>query len=194
MEIYKTAKGIGILELLGVGAISTFVGYIDYIKLSPYFQGVWGAGMILGVPSPALGIITALVGVAILTLRYTHRLRMQIEEGYKEIAELRGRGVKIRNMGTGRFANDEALRAWGKDVLDWNEETKEALKKVSVAISIWFATLDTVPILPRVGIDTTVSPEHMKLFREHDRRLHNLGQLIRDLWGIGEAHKEDVSR
>lgn len=147
---------------------------------------------LIGIPSPILAVIFLLVWIIFWVTRYAHKLRTQIEEARKEIATLREKGVRIRNDGIALFVEERTFNAWKDSVYDWNEKTKEALKKVSEADSIWFGTLDIVPEKSRVTIDywDKFPEEHAKQLREHDRRLALLGEMIRDQWGL----RKDVHR
>ena len=151
----------------------------------------------LGVPSWAWAVIIGLAYFNYFFFKYAHKLRVQIQESRTEIAKLRAEGVVIRNDGLEPFLSDRSFNEWSTKVTDWNERTKEALKKHSEADSIWFATLDTVPIDPRVAVKAHVlqqvypyRKDHYKLLREHDKRLDNLGKMIRDLWGITDRDEQ----
>jgi len=192
MSVFKTIKNAAGPRKYTIGALfSAVVASFDWVRA--YLEG-HGMEEFIGIPSWAAGIIVLLVFISYWFFSYAHRLRGQIEEGYKELAELRGRGVSIRNDGVMVFTDERALKNWEKQVSDWESDTIKALEGVNVAISIWFSRLDALPKHPRVGFDKNMSERQLKSLREHDRRLHNLGRLIRDLWGIGEVHEEDVAR
>lgn len=183
MGVYSSLLGILVfLALLRIEWINQKL--VDYQWIQ---EG--GQNMIFGAPSWAWAVIFGLSYFSFFILRYAHKLRTQIQETRKEIAQLREEGVKIRNDGLTKFIDPSLLRKWEEDVLDWNERTKKALKKDSEAFSIWFATLDTVPVKPRVFVDPDLPASHLKSLREHDRRLDNLGQMIRDLWGIRDVNR-----
>ena len=193
-EIRKSGDPRWALLGLFVAGLSGFAKAISKSLLS--YAGLdWAKNIIEGYDWQ-ITIWVGLIFSAWWGLNRAIKLRRQIEGAYIELAELRGTGASLRNDMLKKFSNDEEFKLWEKKALGWNDDVQHALRKINVATSLWFSRLDTVPRLPRVEVPNMerMLPKQQKLIREHDRRLHNLGRLIRDLWGIGEVHAEDIAK
>ena len=167
-----------------IGAIvSVVIAFSDHIW--SWFGNASMTGL-LGVPSWAMAIIIALCMIAYWLLEHLVHLRRRIRGARYELAQLRSRGVAIRNEGRS-ITNRQKLEDWGKSSLDWNEEVIASIKKINEADAEWFSVLDVVPD-PRLPIEHTstvdlkMSADHHKLYREHDLRLKRLGEMLYEIW------------
>jgi len=180
--IKKTLKNAAGFKQYTIGTIfSTTVALIDWLM-----SLLVGTEMkeLIGIPSWFIGIIVLLCFMVYWFLGYAHKLRIQIDEARKDIAILREDGVKIRNDGKAMFGDESSFNDWATKVTEWNEKVKDSLAKISEADSIWFGTLDVVQ-QPRIPANSNIkNRRHLKLYSEHDKRLDNLGQMIRDHWRI----------
>jgi hypothetical protein len=138
------------------------------------------------------GILVAIVCVVLfliawLLLEYALKLTRQISDARLRLAELRAKGVKLRNCALGTVTDGVSFDRWRRQVERWRKQVERELEKISKSDAVWFSVLDIVPppriapvMLPPVQRDADA---FLKLFREHDLRLRRLGKMIRDLWG-----------
>jgi hypothetical protein len=133
----------------------------------------------------ASGVVVILAFFFWVTLEYALLLTRKISDGRVRIAELRNKGVEIRNRGRRTVHDRPSWEAWKTEVLSWNDDVIRELREISVADALWFSVLDVVPT-PRLHPEQVPGGEDktafLKLFGEHDARLARLGEMIRQLW------------
>lgn len=175
LRAFKDAAGIHRYVLSTV--IITLVGLLDFLSLKA--TGVSSA-QIIGVPSLFVSIILAIIITWYWLLTHIVKLNKTRDGAYLELSKLRLKGVEIRNRGRVKFPEDNQLKVWVQEVEDWDKNVISALGEIDKGAAQWFRVLDIVPE-PRLSL-LTDNQNHMHQYRMHDRRLDNLGQLIRELF------------
>jgi len=128
-------------------------------------------------------------------LNYATKLRTQISINRVALSVLRKEGVSLRNMARPPISDKAIWESWEKDVVDWHQRVIAAIREVSVADSIWFATLDVVDpprVLPFVndpakGGSEPWEADRVRLYSWHDARLKRLDEMIQRSRGAWSA-------
>jgi hypothetical protein len=138
-----------------------------------------GLREVLGVPSWAVGVLTALGFIVFWLLQRLVELERRMRGARLKLAQLRAAGVALRNEA--RTPLDlEAFADWKLRIAAWNMEVVAEIRKVSEGDAEWFSILDIVET-PRIPIHVSLQGDDLD-YRMHDLRLKRLGDMIYNLW------------
>lgn len=161
--------------------------YLEHFAAAVAVPEQTGGLMIFGFPSWIVAVAFAGWWFFFFALNRVIWLNRQIKDGRVKIADLRHKGVQIRNRGRWIVQDEKSWLKWKKEALEWNRKVKREMEKISEADAEWFAILDVVPpprLFPKLLLqDEKLQQDFLKLYQEHDFRLARLGEMIRDLWG-----------
>ena len=98
------------------------------------------------------------------------------------LAQLRSRGVILRNSGNKCFQSQDEFDAWDSETKAWGDEVIEAIRTMDPVKAEWFSTLDILP-RPRVPLETggPWMDRHAFSFRILDCRLDRLDQYTQKI-------------
>ena len=116
------------------------------------------------------------IEIRLRTIKVPNMKASSLQEVLLQLAELRSKGVGIRNEGTTLDQIDKQEQ-WFERVNLWKENTIDTLRQISKSDAEMFKTLNLVP---NIEFNCKIlSPQHKKMLREHNERISRLENLIK---------------
>ena len=169
---------LGALTVTILGISDSFLGYFLNTNLQE----------LTDIPSWCFSVLLAILITWYWLLEYIVELRAVRNGAFQKLGQLREAGVSLRNRIQEEVHSNKGVdvKAYIEDIAAWHKSVEEELRVIDEGAAIWYRTLDVMPA-PRV-ILLTNNPKLAHHFRMHDRRLANLGTLIRDMLIAKKQH------